>query len=264
MRRVSITGLALWAPGTPSLAAYLDGSHDPSVTEPPCAWVPPRLLRGSSRLTRMFGEAAAQATSDAGHDPKTIATVYTSSYGEIETMIQLLDVIFRGDGQLSPIRFKNSVHNAASGLGSIGQSNTGFTTALAAGPRSFEAGMIEAIALAAHTPCDVVVSAADDTIPAPLGALDARRGLAIGVALSSRDDARALATVEALEALDEAVPLPTHALGRPIDEGHRLNPAAAGLALLDAVRSHRSGRVPLAFDVAVPFAVTLGVPTNAR
>jgi hypothetical protein len=257
MRPIFVTGVALWAPGFASLEAFARGEPDEGVTDPACTWVPARLLRGSSRLTRMFGEAAAQATTAAGRDPKTIATIYTSSYGEIETMVLLLDVIFRGDGQLSPMRFKNSVHNAASGLGSIGQGNTSFSTALAAGDRSFEAGMLEAIALVNAQAGDVVVSAADDVIPAPLGALDARDALSVGVVLSAEPGPAPLARVEAILPGEGPVPLPREALGRAISERLALNPAAHALPLLDALQSGRRGTVPLAYDVEAPYAIVL-------
>jgi hypothetical protein len=264
VRPLWITGLSLWAPGYPSLEAFMRGAHDPSVDDAPCAWVPPRLLRGSSRLTRMFGEAAAQAVTAAGRDPKTIATIYTSSYGEIETMVLLLDTIFRGDGQLSPMRFKNSVHNAGSGLGSIGQGNTAFSTALAAGRRSFEAGMLEAIALVNERGGDAVVSCADDVIPAPLsmaeGPTEAERraGLSVGVVISSEPGQAPLAKLGRVVPLEERVSLPHEVFGRVLDERLRRNPAAHALPLLEAVTTHAQRTVSLAFDVSAPYAIELG------
>jgi hypothetical protein len=257
MRPIHVTGLAAWAPGFGSLDAFVRGERDASVTDPECAWVPARLLRGSSRLTRMFGEAAAQATSAAGRDPKTIGTVYTSSYGEIETMVLLLDVIFRGDGQLSPMRFKNSVHNAASGLGSIGQGNTSFSTALAAGDRSFEAGVIEAIALVNERGGDVVISCADDVIPPPLACMDSREALAVGIVLSAEPGPAPHARIAALTQLEAPVPLPGELFGRPVSLDLALNPAAQALPLLAALLAGRKGVVPLAFGADNPFAIEL-------
>lgn len=257
MRPLFVTGLGLWAPGYPSLAAFLRGERDERATDPPCGWVPARLLRGSSRLTRMLGEAAEQATRAAGRDPTKVATVYTSSYGEIETMVLLLDAIFRGDGQLSPMRFKNSVHNAASGLGSIGQSNTSFSTALAGGARSVEAGVIEAVALAHERGGDVVVSAADDAIPEPLGALDRREALAVGLVISAEPGPAPLCRVERLVALDEVVARPSTVFGRAWTESLRLNPISHALPLLEAIAERRPGIVPLAYDLDAPYALEL-------
>lgn len=267
MRPLWITGVSLWAPRRASLQAYMQGAHDPSVEDAPCAWVPPRLLRGSSRLTRMFGEAAAQAVTAAGRDPKTIATVYTSSYGEIETMVLLLDTIFRGDGQLSPMRFKNSVHNAGSGLGSIGQGNTAFSTALAAGARSFEAGMLEAIALVNERGGDAVVSCADDVIPAPLSQAELRsapahrEALSVGVVISAEPGERVLARIARVVALPARAPRAHEALGHPISPGLANNPAAHALPLFDALVGASplapGHVVPLAFDTDAPYGLEL-------
>ena len=263
MRPLYVTGLSLWAPGWASLDAFVSGTHDASLEDAPCTWVPSRLLRGSSRLTRMFGEAAAQAVSAAGRDPKTVATIYTSSYGEIETMVLLLDVIFRGDGQLSPMRFKNSVHNAGSGLGSIGQGNTSFSTALAAGARSFEAGMLEAIALVNERGGDAVVSCADDVIPAPLshvengGRLERRDGLSVGLVISADPGSTPLTRIAKVTQLEQAMPLPERAFDRRLSPGHHLNPAAHALPLFEAIRSGREGTVALAFDATAPYALEL-------
>lgn len=255
MRPIYITGFALWAKGFPSFGHFVEGRITDAQEEPACSWVPSRLLRGSSRLTRMFGEVAAQATQHASADPKTIATIYTSSYGEIETMVQLLDVIFRGDGQLSPMRFKNSVHNAASGLGSIGQGNMAFSTALAAGPRSFEAGMLEALALLEERGGDVVVSCADDAIPMPLGALDAREALAIGIALSTDPKHARMRVIDVAQT--DPQPALQEAWGQPIRAGWLANPAVHALPLLEQLHQGRGGQVVLAQGVNSPFAITL-------
>lgn len=247
MMPVVVTGLSLWTPGYGSLGAWVRGEEDASVVDCTCAWVPPRLLRGASRFTRMLGEAAEQATRDAGADPKTIATVYGSDYGEIETMVVLLETIFRGDGQLSPMRFKNSVHNAASGLSSIGQGNQSFSTALAAGKRTFEASMLEAMALLHERGGAVVVSVADDVLPEPLVRLEGWEALAIGIVLEREaDPARVIGTLSEL-AVDEAgTPRATHFAGHPLGARRVPTTGAAALPLFDALISQRAGRISLA------------------
>lgn len=260
MRPIYVTGLSLWAPGYGDLDAFVEGARDEAVVEPACAWVPSRLLRGASRLTRMFGEVAEQATRAARRDPHAVATVYTSSYGEIETMVRLLEVIFRGDGQLSPMRFKNSVHNAGSGLASIGQGNASFSTALAAGSRSFEAGVLEALGLVHASEEDVVVSSADDAIPAPLDALDAREGLSVGLVLSRSPGDAPLGRIERVIALEEPAPTLTEAFGRALGPGLARNPSAAALALFQAIHEGRFGVVPLAFGEDAPYGLELRAP----
>lgn len=247
MRPALVTGLSLWTPGYGSLAAWARGEEDASVVDCACAWVPPRLLRGASRFTRMLGEAADQACRDAGADPKTVATVYGSDYGEIETMVVLLDTIFRGDGQLSPMRFKNSVHNAASGLCSIGQGNQSFSTALAAGRRTFEASMLEAMALLDERGGAVVVSIADDVLPEPLVALEGWEALAIGVVLEQEAPReRVIATLSDLSLDEGTTRRGTHFAGRPLGERRLETTAAAAAPLFDALIAKRAERVVLA------------------
>ncbi len=259
MRPVHVTGLGLFAPGFPSLPAFLAGEPDPEVKDAQNPWVPSRLGRGTSLLTRMLGECAAQAAADGGLDPKTCGTVYGSALGEFETMVVLLDVIVRGDGQLSPMRFKNSVHNAASGLGSIGQGNAAFSTALAGGPRTFEISMLEALLLASESGRAVVVSVADDRLPEPFAALGAAGGLGVGIALCPElpDGARVLATITRLAQRDEAAPPVTAFRGRSLARWAG-NPTLSALPLVDAILGGAKGDVPLAHGVPHPYAVTLG------
>lgn len=258
MKPVVVTGLAFWTPGYGSLGAWARGEHDESVVDCACAWVPPRLLRGASRFTRMLGEAAEQATRDAGADPKTIATVYGSDYGEIETMVVLLDTIFRGDGQLSPMRFKNSVHNAASGLASIGQGNQSFSTALAAGKRTFEASMLEAMALLDERGGSVVVSIADDVLPEPLVQLEGWEAVAVGIVLAHEaEPSRVIATLSELAVDDAATARATHLLGRPLGDRRVSTTAAAASPLVDALVYRRAGRISLAPGETGALAVTV-------
>lgn len=255
MKPLYLHGVSLWTPGHRDLESFVAGVRDESVTDCAASWVPPRLMRGASRLTRMLSEAAASACA-AGHaDPKTVATIYTSAYGEIETMVVLLETIFAGDGQLSPMRFKNSVHNSASGLGSIGQGNQGFSTALAAGDRSFEAAVIEAWALLDERGGDAVISVADDRLPAPLSAQCAREGLAIGLCLSIERREGAIAVLDELRQERDEAPLRESFAGRALARELSTNPAACALPLIEASRAEQAGRVPLAMGVPRPWSV---------
>lgn len=258
MKPIYLTGIALWSIGYRDLDAFVADARDESVVDCSSPWVPSRLLRGASRLTRMLGHVAAVATEKGKVDPRTIATIYSSSYGEIETMVTLLDSIFRGDGQLSPMRFKNSVHNSASGLGSIGMGNQGFSTALAAGPRSFEAAMIETFAWLDEASGAAVVSIADDRLPEPLAVQSAREALAVGLSMQcDRPEERALAILDDLREDDRAVAAPSTFRGRPLSAALLENPAAWALPLLESALEHRDARIPLAFDAARPFSVRI-------
>jgi hypothetical protein len=234
-----VTGVGLWSPGFANVAAFREGAPDPEVVKPPCKLVNARLGRGSSRFANMLGEVVEQAAADAGVDVTKVPTVYGSSLGEIETMVTLLRMLFEEEGKLSPNRFKNSVHNAASGLVSIGTGNTSFSTAIAGGDRSFEVSLLETWALLNERGGDAILAVADDAPPEPLNRLGDHGALALAFALRLAPDG-------AKAKLAELRPGPAPAPRAEVPADLRANCAAAGLELLDAVTTGRAGPVSVA------------------
>lgn len=225
--RVAVTGVARWSAGA-------------GPSEPACAIADARAKRGTSRITRMLGEVVEIAAREGGADLSTAATVYASAWGEIDIMIGLLAQIADGDVGLSPLRFKHSVHNAASGLVSIAAGNRGFSTAIAAGDRTVEQGLVEAWGLLATGTAEVLLAVGDDRLPEPLDRFGAYEGLAAALCLVRDPGMRpVLAWLEAprLGAVERAeVELP---------EPFAQNPCAWILPILDAVASGAAREVPL-------------------
>ena len=89
----------------------------------------------------------------------------------------------------------------------------------------------------------------------PLGALDAREALAVGIALST-DRTHARMQLTKVAQTSEAAPL-THAFGQALREGWRTNPAVHALPMLEHLHALRGGDVTLAHGVNAPFAITL-------
>lgn len=229
-------GLGLFSPGYRDVAAWRERAYDPSVQKPKCALVDVRLKRGSSRFANMLGEVVEQAARAAELDVRTIPTFYGSSLGEIETMVTLLRMLYEEEGKLSPNRFKNSVHNAASGLVSIGTVNTAFSTAIAGGARSFEATLIEAWSWLEDEGGAAVLAVGDDRAPEPLDALDDHDALAVGIALAVEGPGPRLERLRRVESVAR------HA---DMSAALRASCASPGLELLDAVLSRRAGPVAL-------------------
>lgn len=236
MKPIAITGWGLWSPGFANADAWFEGVADRDVVKPKCELVGPRLKRGSSRFANMLGEVVAQAAAAAEVDVTTVPTFYGSSLGEVGTMVTLLRMLFEEEGKLSPNRFKNSVHNAASGLVSIGTQNTSFSTAIAGGSRSFETTLIEAWAYLADLGGDAIVAVADDEVPEPLDALDDQDALAVGFALRAGDGPVRLENLRVVESAERYATMTPRM---------RANCASPGLELLDALRNERGGPVAL-------------------
>lgn len=78
--------------------------------------------------------------------PNTVSTipiVFASRWGEIGTTLKLMRQMHE-EGEMSPAGFSNSVHNAAPGHLSLFLKNKAPYTAVAAGPDSYEMGLLEA------------------------------------------------------------------------------------------------------------------------
>lgn len=255
MRPIYVIGSGLWSPGFAGVAPWREGRADESADKPRCAIVDTRLKRGSSRFANMLGEALEQAASAAGVDLKTTATVYGSSLGEIETMVTLVHMLYEEEGKLSPNRFKNSVHNAVSGLVSIATGNTAFSTAIAGGDRSFEMSLLEAWAYLDREGGAAVLAVGDDRPPVPLDRLGGHDALALAFALSvdppSTGPRARLSDLRSCSGDVEA-----HAA---IPELLARNCAAAGLELLDALLAHRSGVVSFALPGRAGLAADLEI-----
>lgn len=253
--RVAITGVGRWTPTT-------------EASEPGCAIADARAKRGTNRITRMLGEVVQQAAVEGGADLATVATVYASAWGEIDTMIALLSQIADGDVGLSPLRFKHSVHNAASGLVSIASGNRSFSTAIAAGDRTVEQGLLEAWALlCAGSPSrvrpegaggprvstDVILAVGDDRLPPPLDRYSSYRGFAAALCLTREPEGRrVLAWLEAPRVSETA------RADHVLEDDLRHNPCAWIVPLLDAIDAGETRVVPLAEERPMVVTVSPG------
>jgi hypothetical protein len=182
MDALQISGVGLWTPGFSDAASWLGGVADPERPAPQAAWLEPRARRRASLLTRALAEVANQAAAQAGVDLAVVPTVFGSALGEAATMIGLLDQMWREGGELSPMGFTLSVHNAAAGVVSIAAKNRGFTTSIAADYDTPAMAIVEAQALLAAGAPAVLIVCGDEAAPAHL-VPDPQRFEALAVAL---------------------------------------------------------------------------------
>ncbi|MBW2462221.1 MAG: beta-ketoacyl synthase chain length factor [Deltaproteobacteria bacterium] len=255
---IAINGIGFWAPGFADLGAFREGRIDADLTMPKCELVTGRAKRGTSRIGRMLAEVTSQAAADAAVDLGTVPTVYASAWGEIDIMVNLLGQIADGDVGLSPLRFKHSVHNSASGMVSIAAGNRTFSTALAAGRRTFEQGVLEALTYLTTTDADhVILAVAEDRLPAPLDRFGEYEALAVAVCFGKEPREGAHGALSFPRRADEAR-LPT------LPPVYAENPTAFALPLLDALVKP-GGADGLALSAARrPFAVDVSSADPSR
>ncbi len=142
----------------------------------------PMMLR--RRLTPL-GQAAIATAYQAGAEAG-LHYVFTSRHGEFARSLRLLETL-AAEQPLSPADFSLCVHNALAGLLSIATQAQAGHTAIAAGPDSLAAGLLEAAALLADNPSrPVLLVYFDDDLPPPYATLQpepAAGALALAVLL---------------------------------------------------------------------------------
>ena len=239
-----VRGCALWSPEYADADAWLAGTRSEPPTAAPPAELLPRRVRGrASLLTCMIAEVVARVAREGGADLTTVPLIVGSAYGEMATTAQLLAMMRSDDGALSPARFQASVHNAAAGAISIATANRGFSSCLSAGEGTGAAVLIEAHAwLAAHGG-QVIVAAADESLPGFFAGRDRFGPLALSMLLDAAQGAGGMGClgppVHAAAAVQAGVSREAS------DEAFALNPVAPLLTVLRAVRAGRNATVAL-------------------
>ena len=161
-----------------------------------------------------------------------------------------------GDRLISPSRFHNSVHNAASGYWSISSGAMASSSVLCAFDAGFAAGLLEAITQCVVDDSPVLLVVYDTEYPEPLYS---KRPIpdAMGVALviAPRSSERSLArirldgasflTATAADTMDDAA---LEALRQTI-------PAARALPLLQAIAKRQARPVVLGYLAPIQFAL---------
>ena len=109
------------------------------------SFVPAMERRRLTALEKAALSVAWRALKEAGGDCR-MPVVFASRWGEIGVTLKLMKQFFE-EGEMSPAGFSNSVHNAAPGHLSLLTGNRSMYTAVAAGPDSYEMGLLEAGAL---------------------------------------------------------------------------------------------------------------------
>jgi len=234
--RARVLGLGLWTPGFPDPASWVAG-RPVAGADLPSAAAQAGMRRRGSLLVNMVADVAAQAAAQAGVPLSRARVVVGSAFGELATMVEMLDERER-DGVLSPMRFQNSVHNAAAGQLSIAHKNRAPATSLAAGNDTVAMVLLEAMTLLALGGSEVLAVVADESLPQSIR--PGHQAIAVAAALILAGDAGAgAAPLAVLEDLRQE--LPTVGGGeRPLEVD---GPAAAILPLCAALARGESGRV---------------------
>jgi hypothetical protein len=234
-----VDGIGLWAPRLPGWAhgrAILRGEAEAPAAcapRPTPELLPPNERRRAPDAVAIALEVAARACVDAGCDPKSLPSVFASTYGDLVISDYMCGMLARAPLEVSPTRFHHSVHNAAAGYWSIATGSHEPYTALTADRYTFGSGLLAALTQVHTEGSPVLLVAYDIEGCGPLASMARSRGM-LGAALvlaperGSRSSALLSWRVEAASGPSSSARAPNAALVAG-------NAVADCLALLEAL-----------------------------
>ncbi len=248
---IDILGVGIAAPGLDSwdsLLAVLDGqAPNPDKTLPHSSLLSPRERRRAPAAVKLTFSAAEQACRQAGIEPAEPLAIFSSGMGDLDITDYLCRTLADQPELLSPTRFHNSVHNAASGYWSIGAGAKGDVTALSAWRDSATIGLMESLVRAQLGSQSVLLVVYDDHAIGSMRDLwPSQWGFCAAMLIAGSDDDRhpmARLKVSSDRGMDEFEPLPPALEARRSD-----NPAARLLPLLALIAGRASQPVFLAAE----------------
>jgi hypothetical protein len=187
----NIEGVAFWTRGLPTWAdarAFVREGVQPAdaPARPSPQLLAPNERRRAPESVAVALEVALAACQAAGRDPATLPSVFASTHGDLAITDYICSTLATDPAGLSPIRFHNSVHNAAAGYWTIGNGCTEPATAISAYDASFAQGLLEALAQVHAGAPAVLLVAYDTAATGPLQEVSRSTGLlGAGLVLSS-------------------------------------------------------------------------------
>jgi hypothetical protein len=255
--QVVAEGVAFWSsrlPGWDVARAVIRGEQaapQTAASRPAPALLGPTERRRAPDTVAVALEVAARACAAAGRSPGELAAVFASTHGDLAISDYMCATLAATPALISPIKFHNSVHNAAAGYWSIGTASHAPYTAISAFTHTFGAGLLETTVQVACEQQPVLFVAFDVEAKGALATMAPSRGL-LGVALvlapvaASRPGCRRLTLQVATDVSGDATPPHSAAAALVAD-----NALAPCMPLLEA----------LASDAPATLQLTLGERT---
>ena len=242
---VYVEGIGLWSPQLADFTALqttlAGATPPPPPARPAAALLPSNERRRAPASVLLAVEVAGQAVAMSGHDPATLACVFASSHGDQPITDYMCATLARAPNELSPIRFHNSVHNAAVGYWTIATGCHAPSTAVAAQRASFGAGLLEAVSMALAERRAVLLVCSDTAADEPLREVThCNQPFGCALVLTTQAGPATLARLQ-IQLNADVTESP---LAQPLADWRIDNPSAAGLPLIAAL-AQGTGRCQL-------------------
>ncbi|MDO9357777.1 MAG: beta-ketoacyl synthase chain length factor [Polaromonas sp.] len=240
-------GMSAWEDGRLKLSGQTPYEQAKTVLPPPMS-LPAAERRRAGAVIKVSLAVGHEAVNAAGLEASSLPSVFTSSGGDGVNCHDICTALASDDKLISPTRFHNSVHNAASGYWSISTGATPSSSVLCAHDGSFAAGLLEALTQAVIENTPVLLVAYDTDYPEPLHSKrPVPDSLGVALVLSPTRSERTLArlTLDSTACLTDG---DADTLADPRLEFLRQTiPAARALPLLQAIATGQAGSVALAY-----------------
>lgn len=245
-------GLADWTTGAVLLREPAGWTRSPTAIAPP-ALLPPAERRRAGAVVKISLGVALEACTQAGVEPGSAATVFSSSSGDGANCHALCEALAQAERAVSPTRFTNSVHNASAGYWHIASANRQPSTSLCAFDASFSAGLLEAATLCRDTGRTVLLVVSDVPYPEPLmGARPMADSFGVAMVIDATDAPGVVARLR----VRAAHPLAdTRCSDAGLDAVRLGIPAARCLPLLERIARREAADVVLGVAEGLPLAV---------
>jgi hypothetical protein len=151
--KVYLQGIGLWGAGLYGWEASLPILRGEAPLDPQSRPVPPSdLLAAAERrrapaTVRLALRVAQDACTQSQAQASELASVFASSQGDTEITDYMCRELALPGAAISPTKFHNSVHNAASGYWTIATGCTRPSNAISGGSASFACALLEAASL---------------------------------------------------------------------------------------------------------------------
>ncbi len=199
-----IEGIALWAPTLPGWdvagAAFRGAAPgaDPPARRPAPELLPAAERRRAPDTVALALEVAGRAVAQSGRRPDELLSVFTSAHGDLAITDHVCSTLAAAPMLLSPTKFHNSVHNAASGYWGIATGCMRASTAVSAFECSFSAGLLEALTQCAADAAPVLLVGCDIAACGALVSTNDSRGLlAVALVIAPQRSAHTLFALDA-------------------------------------------------------------------
>jgi hypothetical protein len=198
-----IEGPAFWSPTLPGwdiARAVFRGEATPA--DPPAKRPSPQLLAPAERrrapdTVALALEVAAASVAASGRNAADLPCVFASAHGDLGINDYMCSTLAADPLLLSPIKFHNSVHNAAVGYWTIGTGCMAASNSLTAYESTFASGLLEAAAQCAADQRAVLLAGYDMPAVGALASVTTSRDLlAVALVLSPTRTQRTVAAFE--------------------------------------------------------------------